>query len=69
MAETTDSSCVYKNPDAPVEARVQDLLSRMTLQEKIGQVTQIERSVASHDVLTDYFIGIHKPQTFQYNIT
>ncbi|WZY98844.1 hypothetical protein YC2023_071173 [Brassica napus] len=57
MAETTDSSCVYKNPDAPVEARVQDLLSRMTLQEKIGQMTQIERSVASHDVLTDYFIG------------
>ncbi|KAF8094152.1 hypothetical protein N665_0369s0035 [Sinapis alba] len=55
--ETEDSSCVYKNPDAPVEARVQDLLSRMTLQEKIGQMTQIERSVASHDVLTDNFIG------------
>lgn len=60
MAATTiDSACVYRNPDAPVEARVQDLLSRMTLQEKIGQMTQIERSVASEDVLTDYFIGIH----------
>ncbi|KAJ4890449.1 Glycosyl hydrolase family protein [Raphanus sativus] len=58
MAATTiDLSCVYRNPDAPVEARVQDLLSRMTLQEKIGQMTQIERSVASEDVLTDYFIG------------
>ncbi len=30
----------YKNPNLPVEQRVQDLLSRMTLQEKIGQLTQ-----------------------------
>ncbi|CAH8355233.1 unnamed protein product [Eruca vesicaria subsp. sativa] len=57
MSETEDSSCVYKNSNAPVEARVQDLLSRMTLPEKIGQMTQIERSVATHGVLTDYFIG------------
>jgi beta-glucosidase len=28
---------VYKDPSAPVEARVQDLLKRMTLSEKIAQ--------------------------------
>ncbi|CAH8267726.1 unnamed protein product [Arabidopsis lyrata] len=57
MPETDDSSCVYKNRDAPVEARVKDLLSRMTLPEKIGQMTQIERSVASPQVITHSFIG------------
>ncbi len=29
---------LYKNPQASVEARVQDLLSRMTTQEKVGQL-------------------------------
>ena len=29
---------LYKNPQASVEARVQDLLSRMTIQEKVGQL-------------------------------
>lgn len=55
--EGKESPCVYKNPDAPVEARVQDLLSRMTLPEKIGQMTQIERVVTTHPVITDFFIG------------
>ena len=31
---------IYRNPEAPVEKRVEDLLSRMTLEEKIYQVTQ-----------------------------
>lgn len=52
---------VYKNPYAPVETRVKDLLSRMTLPEKIGQMTLIERSVASPAVITGFSIGIHKP--------
>ncbi|KAG2311973.1 hypothetical protein Bca4012_026493 [Brassica carinata] len=55
--ERKEELCVYKNPDAPVEARVQDLLSRMTLAEKIGQMTQIERVVTTHTVITDSFIG------------
>lgn len=49
--------CVYKDPNAHVEARVKDLLSRMTLLEKIGQMTQIERSVASASAIRDRFIG------------
>ncbi|KAK4419859.1 Beta-glucosidase BoGH3B [Sesamum alatum] len=49
--------CIYKDPNAPTEARVKDLLSRMTLLEKIGQMTQIERSVATPSAIKDRFIG------------
>ncbi|KAK5115231.1 hypothetical protein LTR62_001431 [Meristemomyces frigidus] len=37
---TTNSSFPYKNPSLPVEARVQDLLSRMTIEEKTAQLLQ-----------------------------
>lgn len=47
----------YKDPKQPLGARIKDLMSRMTLEEKIGQMVQIERSVASADVMKDYFIG------------
>ncbi|XP_047981136.1 beta-glucosidase BoGH3B-like [Salvia hispanica] len=47
----------YQDPKQPVMKRVKDLLSKMTLQEKIGQMTQIERLVASADVLNKYYIG------------
>lgn len=62
MVDNEKSSCVYKNRDAPVEARVKDLLSRMTLPEKIGQMTLIERSVASEAVIRDFSIGT-QPQS------
>ncbi len=39
----TPEVLLYQNPAAPVEERVADLLSRMTLDEKIGQMTQIDR--------------------------
>ncbi|CAA6653767.1 unnamed protein product [Spirodela intermedia] len=48
----------YKDPRQPVMARVRDLISRMTLAEKIGQMTQIERSVASPDVVKQFAIGV-----------
>ena len=35
-------SAVYKNPQAPVERRVEDLLARMTLEEKIDMLGGIE---------------------------
>ncbi|KAF3439544.1 hypothetical protein FNV43_RR17822 [Rhamnella rubrinervis] len=49
--------CVYKNTNEAVEARVNDLLPRMTLAEKIGQMTQIERRVATPEVITNLSIG------------
>ncbi|BBM98238.1 beta-glucosidase [Marchantia polymorpha subsp. ruderalis] len=48
---------LYKDPSQDVEARVQDLLSRMTLAEKVGQMTQIERGVSNNSVVKDLFIG------------
>src|SRR6266511_4684613 len=33
----------YENPNLPVSERVADLLGRMTLEEKVGQMTQTER--------------------------
>ncbi|MGF1670139.1 MAG: glycoside hydrolase family 3 protein, partial [Balneolaceae bacterium] len=35
----------YKNTDLTIEQRVNDLLSRMTLQEKVGQMTQLNITV------------------------
>eukprot|EP00250_Pteridium_aquilinum_P001744 c11960_g1_i1 orf=270-2141(+) len=47
----------YKDSSRSVDSRVEDLLSRMTLAEKIGQMTQIERTVADPSVIQNYFIG------------
>ncbi|KAL5209880.1 hypothetical protein ABZP36_005503 [Zizania latifolia] len=47
----------YKDPKQPVTVRVKDLLSRMTLAEKIGQMTQIERENATAEQISKYFIG------------
>jgi beta-glucosidase len=47
----------YKDPKQPINTRIKDLIGRMTLAEKIGQMTQIERQVASADVMKKYFIG------------
>jgi len=45
------------NPSEPVEARIKNLLSLMTLKEKIGQMTQIERSVTTPSAIKDFTIG------------
>jgi beta-glucosidase len=42
-------AAVYENPHAPTRVRVKDLVRRMTLQEKIGQMTQAERASVSDD--------------------
>ncbi|GMI65064.1 hypothetical protein like AT5G20950 [Hibiscus trionum] len=47
----------YKDPKQPILVRIQDLLDRMTLEEKIGQMVQIDLSVASAEVMKKYFIG------------
>ncbi|XP_042955216.1 beta-glucosidase BoGH3B-like isoform X3 [Carya illinoinensis] len=50
--------CVdYRDSKANVEARIKDLLPRMTLKEKVGQMTQIERRVATHEAIKHLSIG------------
>ena len=47
----------YQNPDLAIEERVTDLLSRMTLEEKIGQMTLIEKNSIQVANVGKYFIG------------
>jgi hypothetical protein len=48
----------YKDPKQPLNTRIDDLLERMTLAEKIGQMSQIERENATADVVNKYLIGL-----------
>ena len=53
----TDSS-IYKNPSLPVMDRVLDLLSYMTIEEKIGQMTQVDRQfLESDNDINTYYLG------------
>ncbi|XP_074295272.1 uncharacterized protein LOC141623105 isoform X2 [Silene latifolia] len=56
-AVMAESYMRYRDSNQPIEVRVNDLLSRMTLEEKVGQMTQIDREVASFDVVKTYNIG------------
>ncbi len=47
----------YQNPSLSTEQRVADLLGRMTLQEKIGQMLQVERLAATPAQVGQHFIG------------
>jgi beta-glucosidase len=48
---------LYQDPSQPVEARVEDLLARMTLDEKIGQMTQVENNSIQPEAVATYLIG------------
>jgi beta-glucosidase len=53
----TAATYPYQDPTLPVATRVTDLLSRMTLDEKIGQMTQAERGSVTSADLTTYRLG------------
>ncbi|MCH8557507.1 MAG: glycoside hydrolase family 3 C-terminal domain-containing protein [Balneolia bacterium] len=44
-----DDSPLYLDPNASIDDRVEDLLSRMTIEEKVGQMNQLDISVISQD--------------------
>lgn len=49
---------IYRNAEAPVAARVADLLERMSLGEKLGQITQIDqRYLRDESELATYGLG------------
>ena len=47
----------YHDPSLPIPTRVADLLGRMTLDEKLGQMTQAERQAASPTDVRDNRLG------------
>jgi beta-glucosidase len=58
--ETTvpaSSAPLYKDASQPVEKRVEDLLARMTLDEKIGQMIQIEHPYIQPADVSKYSLG------------
>jgi beta-glucosidase len=57
VATATSDSPISTNPSQPVETRVDDLLKRMTLDEKIGQMTQVEKNSIAPGDITKYYIG------------
>jgi beta-glucosidase len=49
---------IYKDPNAAIPDRVADLLARMTLDEKIGQMTQVDRgSLTTESDIATYYLG------------
>jgi len=62
-ASVTDSHALYKQPGVPIEPRVQDLLSRMTLEEKVRQLDLYSGATALVDVHTD---GTHAAATAHF---
>jgi beta-glucosidase len=56
---TNNESSVVTPTDSsqPIDARVEDLLKQMTLDEKIGQMTQVEKNSIRPGDITKYFIG------------
>lgn len=51
-------SLPYKNPDLPVRERIADLLGRMTLEEKVGQMMQLDARMGNLDeLIVDRHVG------------
>ncbi len=50
---------LYLDPAQSVESRVEDLLARMTLDEKIGQMAQVEKNAALQNMadISRYYLG------------
>ncbi|MCP1428707.1 beta-glucosidase [Microbacterium foliorum] len=54
-SQTLTESLPYLDPELPVAARVADLIDRMTVEEKVGQMLQLD----ARDDLDDHVLGRH----------
>jgi len=57
VATSTADLLIYTDPSQPIEARVEDLLQLMTLEEKIGQMTQVEKGSLQPGDVARYYLG------------
>ena len=60
MTETIENTAnlPYENPELPTEERIADLLGRMTLEEKVGQMMQLDaRSGDLDDLIVNKHVG------------
>src|SRR5512137_3053383 len=55
-APPTSAAPVYRDASQPIEKRADDLLARMTLAEKIGQMTQVEHNSLKPEQVRQYAI-------------
>ena len=66
--ETAEAGALYKSAEAPVDARVSDLLAKMTLEEKIAQIMTVWDAKAEVFDANGEFDAAKMSTKFPYNI-
>jgi beta-glucosidase len=57
MTSSTENA-IYRDSSLPIDERVADLLARMTLEEKIGQMALVEKdSIKNSSDISNYYLG------------
>jgi beta-glucosidase len=56
-AQAQTDTLPYQDSSLPIEERIEDLLARMSLEEKIGQMTLVEKNSIPVEDITDLYIG------------
>ncbi|GAB2285675.1 hypothetical protein Dimus_020118 [Dionaea muscipula] len=46
----------YKHPKQPIHIRTSDVMKRMTLEEKVGQMVQLDKTAAALEIMKEYSI-------------
>lgn len=52
-----ESYMAYRDPSKPINRRIKDLMGRMTLEEKIGQMAQLDLENVTVSILRDSSLG------------
>src|SRR5574339_64010 len=63
MTEASETAVIYLDPSRPIAERVHDLISRMTLDEKIGQMCNVIQAIprlniAAYDYWSEALHGV-----------